>query len=764
MKLKIPFLAVFGLLVLSSLQAQTGSIRGHVYEKATGDPIIYGTVRLDGTDIGANTDIEGFFSFGNVPVGTYKLVVTYIGYDSLAVNIKVGENAIVYKQLYLEESSIDLDVVNISARREKAKSEVQISQVTLTPTQIKSLPSTGGEPDIAQYLSVLPGVVSTGDQGGQLYIRGGAPIQNLILLDGMTIYNPFHSIGFFSVFETETIRSAEVLTGGFNAEYGGRISAVVDIKTREGNKKRLAGSVSASPFMGKVLLEGPLQKLKEEGGGSSSFLITAKHSYINETSEQLYSYATSALDSASNSLPFNFTDIYGKMSFLTGNGSKLDLFGFNFRDQVNYSIADLMWNTTGGGANFKLVPPNSNVILGGTVAYSNYEISLVEADGNPRESSINSVSAQLDFTYFGYQNELKYGFIFTGLSTDFIFRNFLDLTIQQQDFTTELGGFLVYKQRVGNWIFEPSLRAQLYASQGTTSLEPRFGAKFKATESLRFKMAGGFYSQNLLSSVNERDVVNLFVGFLSGPEQTIFEPGTKTATTHNLQKAIHGVLGAEIDLADNLELNVEGYIKRFTQLINLNRAKLSPQEPDFATETGDAYGLDLSLRYQTQHAYFWVTYSLAKVTRDDGQQVYPTVFDRRHNVNILATYVLGEKRNWELGMRWNFGSALPFTQTQGFYPFINFFEEGLETDPLTGNPPLGIIYSENRNGGRLVPYHRLDVSVKRSFQFGKNLSLDVTASATNLYNRNNIFFVDRITNERVDQLPVLPSLALSLNF
>ena len=134
MKLKIPFLAVFGLLVLSSLQAQTGSIRGHVYEKATGDPIIYGTVRLDGTDIGANTDIEGFFSFGNVPVGAYKLVVTYIGYDSLAVNIKVGENAIVYKQLYLEESSIDLDVVNISARREKAKSEVQISQTSVVVT------------------------------------------------------------------------------------------------------------------------------------------------------------------------------------------------------------------------------------------------------------------------------------------------------------------------------------------------------------------------------------------------------------------------------------------------------------------------------------------------------------------------------------------------------------------------------------------------------------------------------------------------------
>ncbi|MCB0640577.1 MAG: carboxypeptidase-like regulatory domain-containing protein, partial [Phaeodactylibacter sp.] len=242
---------------LSILMGQSANIRGNVYDKASGDPIIYGTVVLEGTDLGTNTDIDGFFSIGNVEPGKYTLAITYVGYDRLELEVTVKEGAIIYKQFYMEESAIELGTVSVSARKTKAKSEVQVSQVTLTPKQIRSLPATGGEADIAQYLPVLPGIISTGDQGGQLYIRGGSPIQNLILLDGMTIYNPFHSIGFFSVFETETIRSVDVYTGGFNANYGGRISAVVDIKTREGNKKRYGGRISASPFMAKALVEGP---------------------------------------------------------------------------------------------------------------------------------------------------------------------------------------------------------------------------------------------------------------------------------------------------------------------------------------------------------------------------------------------------------------------------------------------------------------------------------------------------------------------------
>ena len=477
--MSIRIFTVLPLLLLSFAtiaQNNNGIVRGNVYDKESGEPIIYGNVLLKGTEMGANTDIDGFFSFGDVPPGEYQLKVTYIGYDSTVVDIKVRENGIVYKNVMLEPQSIDLQTVNVSSRREQARSDVQVSKLRVTPQQIRSLPSTGGDSDIAQYLTVLPGVVVSGDQGGQLYIRGGSPVQNRILLDGMTIYNPFHSIGLFSVFETEAIRSVDVLTGGFNAEHGGRISAVVDIQTREGNKKRLSGLVSASPFLAKTMIEGPIKKLSEDGGGSTSFLLTAKHSYLNESSKLFYDYAVDKdffsfaagdtslanVNASDVGLPYTFTDVYGKLSFVGENGSKLNLFGFNFTDQFDFiGLAKLDWTTVGAGGDFTLIPPNSNIILNGTVAVSDYEVQLQEADGRPRRSSISSFDALLNFTYFGASSQVDYGLNFTGFNTDFSFQNFLGLSFQQRDFTTEVAGYVKYKQKIGNFILEPGYAAAL---------------------------------------------------------------------------------------------------------------------------------------------------------------------------------------------------------------------------------------------------------------------------------------------------------------
>lgn len=765
MKIRTLLSILLSFTTISALFAQTGTVRGNVYDRATGEPVAFATVLIEGTTLGTNTDDLGFYSLSNIAAGDYRLVVTYLGYDSSAIDLKLVPGAIVFHSFYMDESSVQLDVVNISARKERSRSDVQVSKVLVTPRQIRSLPSTGGDSDIAQYLPVLPGIISSGDQGGQLFIRGGAPIQNLILLDGMTLFNPFHSIGFFSVFETETIRSVDVYTGGFGAEYGGRASAVLDIKTREGNKKRLAGMTSVSPFMAKVLLEGPIKKLTEEGGGSTSFMLTGKHSYIDQTSRALYSYAESAIDPTINGLPFNFTDMYGKVSMLSGNGSRLDLFGFNFLDRVNYDVASLGWNSFGAGANFYVVPPNSNVVFGGNIAYSDYNIQLLEADGNPRDSRINSYSVQLDFTYYGYRNEFRYGFNFTSLNTDFNFRNFLGNTIEQRSFTSEAAAYFKYKQRFGDkFIFEPGFRFQYYATQGTLSPEPRIAAKYLITDGLRIKFSGGLFSQNLMSSVNELDVVNLFVGFLTGPQQTIFEPGTNNPASDRLQKAYHAIGGVEVDLGRHFELNVEPYYKGFTQLIQLNRNKQAPTDPNFVIETGEAYGIDFSLRYENRDLYLWGTYSYGFVNRDDGDQIYPTVFDRRHNINLLGSYTFGENKNWELGVRWNFGSAFPFTQTQGFFGAIDFVQDGQGTDPLTANPDLGILYSDIRNGGRLLAIHRLDASIKRNIDINPTNKLVATLSITNLYNRENIFYIDRRTAQRVDQLPILPSLALSWNF
>lgn len=757
---------IFLLLALLSLplgmaaqKTDKGAVRGNIFDKESAQPVAFATVQIEGINMGTSTDLNGFFSISDIPVGQHRLKVSYLGYDDFTTDIKITKGEIVYKTINLQESGTNLGEVVISGKKEQARSEVQVSKLTVTPKQIRSLPSTGGQADIAQYLTVLPGVIFTGDQGGQLYIRGGSPIQNRILLDGMTIYNPFHSIGFFSVYETELIRNVDVLTGGFNADYGGRISAIVDVKTREGNRKRLSGLVSASPFQAKAMIEGPIVPIKEEGGASVSFVLAGKQALIDQVAPTLYKRVNDG-----DGIPFNYRDVYGKLSLMTGNGSKTNFFGFNYTDRVNFYIADFSWESSGGGFDFTLVPNNSNTIVGGTLTYSGYNSRILEADRKERTSGINGFFGSLNFTNFDRNNELKYGVELTGFRTDFAFENFRGLRIEQIENTTEINFYMRWKRKIGRLVIEPGFRLQYYQSLNNVSPEPRLGLKYNVTDFLRFKAAGGLYSQNLLSTVNERDVVNLFVGFLSGPEETVYKAGSTTErVNHRLQKSVHGVAGFEVDVANNLELNVEGYYKDFTQLLAINRNKTLPQEPNFAVETGKAYGLDFSMKWEAKRFYVWGAYSYGFVTRNDGRQEYPPVFDRRHNLNLVTTYQAGSKKEWEFGARWNLGSGFPFTQTQGFYTTFNF-NNGIGTDVLGGNGDLGILYSDARNGGRLPYYHRLDLSAKRTVSFSKHVKMEITASATNAYDRANIFYFDRVRYQRVNQLPILPSLSATLQF
>ena len=233
--------------VLSFAQGDN-SVKGFVYEKANGEPVMFANVFLKGTTLGSTTDINGYFNITRIPDGTYTLMVTSIGYDTIAETISLKGSQILNKKFSIEEASIQLAAVNITADKIEARTETKTSVINITPKTITKIPTVGGQADIAQYLQVIPGVVFTGDQGGQLYIRGGAPIQNKVLLDGMIVYNPFHSIGLFSVFDTDILRNCEVYTGGFGAEYGGRVSSVMDITTRDGNKNRISGKVGSTTF------------------------------------------------------------------------------------------------------------------------------------------------------------------------------------------------------------------------------------------------------------------------------------------------------------------------------------------------------------------------------------------------------------------------------------------------------------------------------------------------------------------------------------
>ncbi|MEJ6614288.1 MAG: TonB-dependent receptor [Saprospiraceae bacterium] len=755
--MKFLYSIVCSFLFLATVSAQKGTVRGNIFDKDTGEPVIYANVYLDGTTTGTNSDVNGFFTLTDVAVGEYILVASFIGFDTVRSEIIIKNNRIENKNLFMSENSVRLQSVNISARRERSRSEVQVSTVSISPREIKALPSAGGEPDIAQYLQILPGVVSTGDQGGQIYIRGGSPVQNKILLDGLTIYNPFHSIGFFSIFETDIIKNVDVLSGGFSAEHGGRVSAVVDIQTRDGNKKELGGSVSLSPFLAKVVLEGPLATFDEDSGNSASFILTSKKSLINNTSPTLYEYA---LDDPEQGFPFDFRDTYGKVSINTSTGSNFNFFGFNFTDDYNNpALANISWTNNGGGLNFRLIPAKSNLVMGGTLGVSNYGISLIE-DNDPRTSDIREILGAFDFTFYGSSSEFNYGIEIRSVRTEFEFTNPFNIKIDNTQNTTELATYFKFKQNFSNKvIFQPSVRFHYYASQSNLSIEPRLGLKYNITDDLRFKAAAGVYTQNILSTSNERDVVNLFSGFLTGPESQVFGFDGKKLED-KLQKSSHLIAGFEYNFTDNFEINIEGYFKDFPQLIVLNRNKTSNTDPNYAVETGDAYGIDFTAKYTLPRAYFYATYSHGYVNRFDGEQEYPTVFDRRHNSNLLATIDVDEAGTWQVSARWNLGSGFPFTQTQGFYNFINLLG-GVDTDVVTANPDdVGIIYSEERNGGRLPFYHRLDLSVKKKLEISNLFGLEITAAVTNAYNRDNIFFFDRVEYERQDQLPIIPSISV----
>ena len=765
---------IFNLFIATGAWAQ-GTVKGVLFDESNGEAIPFANVVLNGTAYGCATDLNGFFLINRVPSGEYTLRVRFMGYEEYNEKITIADRRTVTLTIHLKPSAQMLRTVEITdSKAEERRVQTQVSVEKLTASQIQQMPSIGGTADIAQYMQVLPGVNSTGDQGGQLYIRGGSMIQNLCLLDGMIVYNPFHSIGLYSIFETDVILNADIYTGGFGAEYGGRLSSVMDITTRDGNKRHHTGKVGINTFGANLILEGPLKKETNESKSTVTYLVTAKNSYLSKTSKLFYPYIEGGL-------PFDFLDIYGKLTANSGTGSKISVFGFRFDDSVsNYqAIADYHWRNYGLGTNFMLVT-GSSAILEGTVAYSDYHITLDDGSGHDKYSSISGFNTTLQVTNFIGNNRLRYGLTIEGYNTDYQFINQYSKRISQHEPTTNLSLYGTYKLNSGKWLLDPGLRFIYYATLSTPQLEPRIAAKYNANNKLRFKMAGGFYSQIFLDARSDNDIVNLFTGFLTGSAE-LGLPSTFLGdeVTSCVQKAKHLILGAEYDLTDLITFNAEVYLKYFDQLLNANRNNIySDTDPayqaggiyekpeylrkDYIIEEGLATGFDVSATLDLDRLYVWATYSLGYVQRTDELQTYTPHYDRRHTVNLLATYKFGSKNDWEVSGRWSFGSGFPFTQTQGVYQQL-MFGDNIVSDYTRENGSYGIHYAELYKG-RLPAYHRLDLGIKRKFSLGRRSILELSLSATNIYSRENIFYFNRITFERVNQLPILTSFGANISF
>ena len=771
MKTKITYLLF--LLFATTAFAQN-TIKGVLLDDNKGEAIPFAQVFLDGTNHWASTDINGYFVINKIPDGSYTIKVKYIGYEEYSEAVTLKHQTIT-RNIHLKPSSMRLkDVVITADKTRERKMQTQVSVEKITASQIYQMPSIGGQADLAQYLQVLPGVNSTGDQGGQLYIRGGSMIQNLTLLDGMVVYNPFHSIGLYSIFETDVILNADVFTGGFGAEYGGRLSSVIDITTRDGNKRHHTGKVGLNTFGANLVLEGPLKKEKNGSTATVTYLLTAKNSYLSKSSQLIYPYIDGGL-------PFDFMDLYGKLSINSGLGSKVNFFGFNFDDRVNgyQSLADFHWRNYGAGTNFALMTGSSSLV-DGTVAYSSYNISLDDGSGNPKYSGIGGFNMSLGISNFFGVNKLKYGISIEGYSTDYRYTNAYGVNRSQDENSSSFSAYATFNAHLGTWLLDPGLRFVFYASMAEPSFEPRIAAKYNISDKVRLKLATGLYSQTLLDARSDHDIVNLFTGFLTGSGQlNIPTYYTGEPVSSCVQRSQHFVAGVEYDAIEHLTMNAEFYYKNFSRLLSINHNQIydrtdpaynsggiyeQPQYymTDFIIEKGYATGVDFSACYDLERLYLWATYSLGFVKRTDEVQTYNPHYDRRHTVNLLATYALGEDRQWELSGRWSFGSGFPYTQTAGLYENLHF-NDGIVTDYIRENGQMGVFYDE-MYAGRLPAYHRLDLAAKRKFSIGKRGILELSLSVTNAYNRNNIFYFDRISFDRVDQLPILVCLGANFTF
>lgn len=773
---RVSLLAVILFLFSAAAIAQTGTVKGFIYDKKTGEPLTYTNVVVMHSTTGVQTDNNGYFSLSLAP-GTYTLLATTLGYDSSITTVNVTKDGIITKKFLLSQLQKELKTVEITGGGRKDKAvKINIGMNTIKPQDMKKLPSAGGEPDLAQYLQVIPGVVFTGDQGGQLYIRGGSPAQTGIYLDGVTIYNPFHSIGLYSVFETEAIRTADVYTAGYSAQYGNRTSAIVDVHYKDGNKNNLAGVVSVSPIMSRIMLEGPLVKSKKEDNGAGvTFLLTGKTSYLDQTSKSIYGGLG---ETFKHGLPYSFTDLYGKVTFNGDNGSKLNLFAFNFDDKASLlndssfrPEANFHWSAFGAGTTFVVSPGNTSALIDGKFAFSNYNISLgqldVPTDTIPKTSQISGFESAINFTYFlPNYSQIKYGIEVSGQHTSLNYYSSAGITTTMDRQSTMAAVYFLYRQIVkGKFIFEPSFRVQYYSELNKLSPQPRLGLKYNITDNIRIKGSTGLFAQNIISTKTDRDIVNLFTGFLLSPDQQIKDENGNNVKS-NLQTAFHAVTGLEVDI-DRVELNLEPWIKIFGQIDELNRNKQFANDPDFVAASGKAYGVDLSAKYTQNRIYLWgaIGYQQVNYTSigpDGVKQTYPTPFDTRMNANALVSYTAGKKKDWELSARFNIHSPFPFTQTQGFYENVNF--NALNNNPLQQNGSLGVLYANEINGGRLSWYHRLDVSAKKHFKLRGRSGLDATLAVTNAYDRSNIFYVNRITNGRTYQLPLFPSANVTWTF
>lgn len=740
-KIKKALFIFLCIILVNSISAQnTGTLRGLVIDSTNSEALAYGNVFIKELGIGAATDVRGYFLIPSIPADkNFTLIVSYIGYHTKVLTVKVAKNKITHYDIRLVPSAIELQAIEKIGELIPEENVTDLSLKKLLARDIEMLPK-GVETDLFRSLKYLTGVQSTSDVSAKFYVRGGASNQNLILFDGIAIYNPFHALGLFSVIDPDIINSVEFYKGGFSANYGSRLSSVINVITKDGNKNRFSAKASASYLSTKLLLEGPLPH--------GSFYLSGRKSYSTQILKKFLNDQNVPADF----YDFSFKANYSNPDFITG--SKFTFNGFFSKDKINNPdprVEDFLWqNNLFGFKWFHVGDSPLFVELGLSLSSFKGEVIPKLSDVSRSNNKVDDISLKMDFTYmFSSKDEIGIGFHINQINTKLFIEIINNWNTDINANGTDIAFYTKYKLLRWDFIgIDAGIRfnlATLSQNEHYKFFEPRFSFTLNPAKYFSIKGAWGIYQQTVTTISDEDEVINIYEPWIISPSYLV--PAT----------AEHYILGIDLYPFGFLDFGFETYYKLINNLPLLNKNKIFQTDPDFISGKGESYGIELTSKIKTDLFNFTAAYTHAYAYKElDGKRYYPR-YDVRHSVNLILDINLG--RNWSSSVVWVYSSGLPFTQILGFYDKLyldNFFIPWNQLDPRKPYTLIGI-----QNLGRLPDYHRLDMTLSKKLSIAfVNLFFDF--SIINVYNRANIFYFKRETGERVNMLPFLPTATVKV--
>ncbi|MDF1697363.1 MAG: TonB-dependent receptor [Saprospiraceae bacterium] len=733
------------------LAGQNFTISGYVEDASSGEKLIGANLIDLNSGEGTITNTFGYFSL-TLPKDSVRLAITYIGYQSGL------------KELFLEEDTqieialsdnVELQEVVITAKQtELIEQRTQMSTVEIPIAQIKKVPALLGETDVLKALQLLPGVQSGGEGQSGLYVRGGSPDQNLILLDGVPVYNASHLFGFFSVFNADAIKDVKLIKGGFPARYGGRLSSVLDINMKEGNMQEMHGSASIGFVASKFTLEGPIKKDK------SSFIVSARRTYIDQLLKPFIAKSFED-EGIKGGTGYYFYDLNAKVNYKFSNTDRLYLSFYGGKDKFFLDQEDLVGrfkdrfeNDFGWGNITSALRWNHvwtpKLFSNTMVTYSKYNLDLgslystIDSTNNLRDdislgydSGIIDYAAKIDFDYIpSPEHFIRFGI--SGIHHHFFPGEFnLNQVVDEYDyfFSTVVKQNEIKAQEIAAYVEDDisindrlkmnvglHLSTFLVEGENYNSIQPRLGARYLLPNDFALKA----------SFATMRQYIQLLAFEGIGLPTDLWLPTTKKVKP---QDSYQVALGLAKTIGKDYEFSIEAYFKEMSNLLSYADGEglfsLSDWQDRVIQGDGKAYGAEFFIQKKSGRLSGWLGYTLAWSLRQFDElnrgEEFPFRYDRRHDFSIVANYELTPKIN--ISGTWIYGSGNAVT-----------LEDSKYQGTYNGDFPYEGAFYSDRNNYRMRSYHRLDIGinfVKKREKYERTWSF----GAYNTYSNKNPFFV-----------------------